>query len=112
MLSRNNAGWCRGSTPGSAPGEIRSIRVPATILALVVAALLLGGVLIASADGETPDDGNTAESVQETAANSDVVAGDNDALIAELQLLQGVVMASCGCLIGWAAGNEFLRSLW
>ena len=112
MLIRNNAGWCRGSTPGSAPGETRSIRVPATILALVVAASLLGGVLIASADESTPDDGDSSESVQEISSDSDVVAGDNDALIAELQLIQGVVMASCGCMIGWASGNELLRSLW
>ena len=46
----------------------------------------------------------------------DYITGDFaimiETLISELQLVEGVVMACCGCLIGWLAGNELLRCLW
>lgn len=33
-------------------------------------------------------------------------------LLQGIEMLQGVIMACCGALIGWLAGNELLRCLW
>lgn len=33
-------------------------------------------------------------------------------LLENLQMIQGCIMASCGCIVGWFAGNELLRCLW
>lgn len=33
-------------------------------------------------------------------------------LLEGIEMLQGVIMACCGALIGWLAGNELLRCLW